>query len=471
MVNNLKGSRNEAERQEHFKEADELFGYSLKPNSEMDKLIAEGKIPQEILDEIMETKSNTSLSQEAIAEDLKSGDTFLPNALVPAGAKEPFLSQNFSIYDMKEIIKNNFPHLLKINEKKLSKASALEMFELVQMAHPNEYGIDVGRSAMLNEWEKRGKELFKKLGYPTDNIYPYINLHLGYESIEPLGEILSDNNKEGNEWWAVAEHCRPVADAQKGLEIIEQLIEKQKRERQTLVNPKTGKPKLEYKQLAGDIAHTIENLEDSKEVLQHYLDNPPETVTEAKDEINKDPLANESGVYTAKTAGDNLEEIEIPIPKGAQYEASIFIVKTSNGDYTFGLDASKKFGDHDSLMYAPSISGQSYSTREEALKYAVKQLELKLEVLLTSKDTILGNEEKKKKIVLVEDDSFMSGILTTHLISEGFAVVLMDMPDTVVNRYTGLTPHIQQAIDAMRLNRSIAPPGEEGATILTGRAG
>ncbi|TAL60280.1 MAG: hypothetical protein EPN85_07545, partial [Bacteroidetes bacterium] len=308
VINNLKGSRNEAEREKRFKEADELWGYSLKPDSEMDKLIEEGKIPHEILNEIGETKISPSPSTKAIAEDLKSGDTFLPNVLVPAGAKEPFLANNFSIYDMKAIIKNNFPHLLKINEKNLSKASALEMFELVQMAHPTDYGIKVGRSAMLNEWEKRGKEMFEELGYPTDTIYPYINIYLGYESIEPLGEILSDNNKEGNEWWAVAEHCRPIADAQKGLEIINELIDKQKRERQTLVNPKTGKPKLEFKKLAGDIAHTIENLKDSKEVLQHYLANPPEkTVTRAK--TQPDPLANEQGVYTEKTAGKNYESI------------------------------------------------------------------------------------------------------------------------------------------------------------------
>ena len=165
----------------------------------------------------------------------------------------------------------------------------------------------------------------------------------------------------------------------------------------TYLNPKTGKPKLEYKQQARDIEHTIENLQDSKEVLQHYLDNP---ITAGKEEIQEneqDPLANDNGVYTAKTAGDNFELIEIPIPKGAQYEASIAIVKTSKADYKFGMNADKKFGDSSGTGFAPSIEDVPYSTKKEALTFALKQHELRLEVLLSSKDSILNNEEKKNK--------------------------------------------------------------------------
>ncbi|MDO9184488.1 MAG: DUF1249 domain-containing protein [Bacteroidia bacterium] len=338
----------------------------------------------------------------AIAEDLKTGDTFLPNVLVPVGTTEPFLSHNFQLFDMKSVLKTNFPHLLKINEKNLSKASALEMFELVQMAHPTDYGIDVSRMKMLEEWEKRGRELFEELGFPTDNIYPYINLYLGYESIEPLGEILSDNNKEGNEWWAVAEHCRPIADAKKALEIIQHQIQKQKNEKKGLINPKTNKPKLEYKQLAQDIDHTVENLEDSKEVIQHYIDNPLEASHSKKvEKKSKDPLTNDSGVYTEKTAGKNYERIEIPMPKAGQYEAVIKIVKTSDNDYKIGIDASKKFGDYNGMMYGPSEDGQPYASREAALKGALKEHELKLELLLIAKDSSFGNEEKKIKNLTV----------------------------------------------------------------------
>lgn len=363
-------------------------------------------VVSELMDEYFNAKEEKNIPEmkssklpvPAIAEDLKTGDTFLPNVLVPAGTTEPFLSHNFQLFDMKSILKTNFPHLLKINEKNLSKASALEMFELVQMAHPTDYGIDVSRMKMLEEWEKRGRELFEELGFPTDNIYPYINIYLGYESIEPLGEILSDNNKEGNEWWAVAEHCRPIADAGKALEIIQHQIQKQKNEKKGLINPKTNKPKLEYKQLAQDIDHTVENLEDSREVIQHYIDNPLEASHSKKiEKKSKDPLTNDSGVYTEKTAGKNYEKIVIPMPKTAQYEAAIKIVKTSDNDYKIGIDASKKFGDYNGMMYGPSEDGQPYASRASALKGALKEHELKLELLLIAKDSSLGNEEKKIK--------------------------------------------------------------------------
>ncbi len=344
-----------------------------------------------------EIKSEQSDTSKSIATDLKSGDTFVPNVLVPSGTTEPFHSQIFQIYDMTEVIKNNFPHLLKITNENLSDASPIAMFELMQFGHPSEHGVDVNRIDLLKEWEKRGKSIFKEIGFPTDNSYPYVNLHLGYESIEPLKEMLFDNNKEGDEWWAIAEHARPIADIKKALKIIDQMIEKEKREMKTYLNPKTEKPKLEYKHLVRDAELTIENLEGSKEVLQHYLDNPPEEEKENNEETTQDLLANESGVYTAKTAGENFEEIEIPIPKGAQFEARISIVKTSNGDYKVGLHAAKKFGDHEGLAFPASVDGQSYSTKEEALKYGLNFLELRLEVLLTAKDTILGNEEKKKK--------------------------------------------------------------------------
>ena len=336
-------------------------------------------------------------TDKANATDLKSDNLLVPNVLVPSGTTEPFYSHVFRMYDMKEILKNNFPHLLKLNDTNLDNASPIALFELMQFSHPSEYGIDVSRGALITEFEKRGKSIFKAIGYPTDDNYPYANLYLGYESIEPLKEMLFDNNKDGDEWWAIAENARPIADAKKAIKLVEKMIEKEEQEMKTYLNPKTGKPKLEYKQQASDIEHTIENLQDSKEVLQHYLDNPSTAGKEEIQENEQDPLANDNGVYTAKTAGNNFELIKIPIPKGAQYEASIAIVRTSNGDYKFGMNADKKFGDSSGTGFAPSIEGVPYSTKEEALTFALKQHELRLEVLLSSKDSILNNEEKKNK--------------------------------------------------------------------------
>ncbi|MBI3519515.1 MAG: DUF1249 domain-containing protein [Bacteroidetes bacterium] len=344
-----------------------------------------------------DTERPSAGTEKTNVTDLKSGDTFIPNVLVPSGTMEPFNSHLFQMYDMTEVLKNNFPHLLKLSDKNLETASPIALFELLQFAHPSEYGIDVSRQELLKKFEKHGKSIFQNIGFPTDDLYPYVNLYLGYESIEPLKEMLFDNNKEGDEWWAIAENARPIADATKAIKLINQMIAKEKQEMQAYVNSKTGKPKLDSKHLVRDIELTIESFESSKKVLQNYLDNPSTNVSDETSEIQHDILANENGVYTLKTAGKKFEKIEIPIPKGAQYEASIAIVETSKGDYTFGINADKKFGDSSGTGFAPSMEGTRYSTKIEALEVALKQHELRLEVLLSSKDSILNNEEKKNK--------------------------------------------------------------------------
>ena len=66
--------------------------------------------------------------------------------------------------------------------------------------------------------------------------------------------------------------------------------------------------------------------------------------------------------------------------------------------------------------------------------------------------------ENMKKIVLVEDDSFMSGILTTHLIGEGFAVVLMADGDQAFDHIATERPSI--------VLLDIILPGRNGFDIL-----
>lgn len=50
--------------------------------------------------------------------------------------------------------------------------------------------------------------------------------------------------------------------------------------------------------------------------------------------------------------------------------------------------------------------------------------------------------EKKKKIVLVEDDSLISSILATHLIKEGFDVVVVTDGAQAFERVAAEQPHI-----------------------------
>ncbi|MBS1635393.1 MAG: DUF1249 domain-containing protein [Bacteroidetes bacterium] len=339
---------------------------------------------------------NPGSQGKSIATDLKYHDRHVPNVLVPKDTQEPFYSHLWELYDMKEVLKNSFPHLLKLRNANLDTATPIEMFELIQFSYPTDYGIPVDRSRLLREWEKRGKSIFKGIGFPTDETYPYVNLNLGYESIEPLNEILFDHNQDGDEWWTVAEHARPIADVPKAITIIKGMIEKEKRERKTYLNPKTGKPKGDHKKLARDAEFVIKYLEESLSVLQHYMDNPQTENTDEEHET-KDPLTNDSGVYTKKTAGENLEEIEIPMPKGAQYSASISIAKTSEGKYRFGVNARKLFGDSSGVGFAPGVGDTAYPNRQEALDLALRYHKQRLETLLASEDSILDNEEKKNK--------------------------------------------------------------------------
>lgn len=70
----------------------------------------------------------------------------------------------------------------------------------------------------------------------------------------------------------------------------------------------------------------------------------------------------------------------------------------------------------------------------------------------------MAEEKKKTKIVLVEDDLFMSGILTKHLIGEGFAVVLMADGDQAFDHIAVERPDI--------VLLDIVLPGRSGFDIL-----
>ena len=53
-------------------------------------------------------------------------------------------------------------------------------------------------------WTNPDGSFVNEAFYPTDPAYPYVNLYRGYLSIDPLEQILWDNNRQGDEWWAAA---------------------------------------------------------------------------------------------------------------------------------------------------------------------------------------------------------------------------------------------------------------------------
>ncbi len=208
---------------------------------------------------------------KSISKDIFSRDHIVKNVLVPSKAGEPFQSGGLNLGDG-NFIKFKFPHLYKITDDNLNKASGLELFQLSQMAHPKDYGMQVNRSALLQEWESRGPEAFQEIGYPTALDYPYVNIHTGYRSVQPLGSEIG-TDEDSHKWWAVVEHARPIAEPSKGIAIIDEMLLELVEKRQDLINPKTGKPKSDKLSKEGysEIEWQISRLEISKTVIQDYL--------------------------------------------------------------------------------------------------------------------------------------------------------------------------------------------------------
>lgn len=334
----------------------------------------------------------------------------IPAILVPIGVPEPFISDNFFSGD-KEI--RAFTELKKFTDNNLDTATPQQLFQLVQMAHPTDYGFKVSRMALLEVFEQKGEEIFHALGYPVSKNYPYVNINVGYKSVETVGQVIHEYNNS-DKWWSLAEGYRPVGDMKRALEFLQEQIEEERKHLKTLENSKTGKPKGKDKPMHRDIEYTIREYEESKKVIEDYLASaktegiPVKEVNAEKEEaedteedVTDPPFTNSCGVYTKATAGENYEEIIIPFPKGAQYRANVNIAKTSMGDFRMGCGTDKKFGDSNGTGYAPSVDGEVFPTRIDALKEGLIQIKERLVNNLKSRDSILNNEEVKNKRVLM----------------------------------------------------------------------
>lgn len=208
----------------------------------------------------------------AVIENIKNNETYIPNVLIPEGVEEPFSSQDFHVFDMPHILKNNFPNLLKVTEGNLAELSAVEMFQLIQFSHPKDYGIRLSRNSMLEEWEKRGRDIFIELGYPVDEEYPYVNIYNGYKSIDTLGEIIHEDMGGEKKWWNCPATYRPVADLEKGVEILEDKIEKKNKEKSLYLNETTGRAIGKYKEQVNEIDWTIRSFNEGLEIVKKYLE-------------------------------------------------------------------------------------------------------------------------------------------------------------------------------------------------------
>ena len=207
----------------------------------------------------------------SISKDIFNRDHIVPNVLVPTKAGEPFQSGGLNLSDA-NFMRMKFKRLYNITDETIEQASGLDLFRLSQMAHPNDYGINVNRSTVLREWESRGREVFEEIGYPTDLDYPYVNVHVGYKSVSTLASQIGAYD-DRHQWWSAVEHSRPIADLAKGIVIMDSLLMELVDKKLELVNPKTNKPRTDKqsKEAFNDIEWEISRLERSKLVIQDYM--------------------------------------------------------------------------------------------------------------------------------------------------------------------------------------------------------
>ena len=205
------------------------------------------------------------LKGTSIVGEIDGRDKKIPNVLLPEDSSEPFWSGSI-FWSNSELTRETSPNLLNLTNDNLDTASAVELFELSQMAHPTEHGFLVNRSDLLSEWEKRGEKAFKEIGFPTNPDHPYVNIHIGYKSVSSLGRI-----SEESKWWSVVEHYRPIADPVKALEILDFEIGTLYNLRAQTINPKTGKPKGSEKEKYQRLTFDIESLLANKELIEDFI--------------------------------------------------------------------------------------------------------------------------------------------------------------------------------------------------------
>ncbi len=253
------------------------------------ELKKEKKTPKKVGETHLKKEGN----KKVIPQDIVSRGNEIPNVLIPSEGEEPFVSGSLYVGDGEKLEKQ-FPALWKLTNKDLPSTNALEMFYLSQMSHPIDYGIKISRGELLREWENRGEELFKELGFPIDRNYPYVNIHTGYGSVDSLGKEINENHAH---WWSVMEHYRPIANMDKAIEIIEQEIIKIEVAQRSYTNPKTGKVKSdkESKEEHRSLEWDKERLVESKSVVEDYLKTQKSTSSrQEKPESKKDDI------YTTK---------------------------------------------------------------------------------------------------------------------------------------------------------------------------
>jgi len=300
------------------------------------------------------SKKTTGATRKSI------GNTFLPNGVSPGT-----LTAN-SFYEFDTDLTQEYPELLRYNEFNIGEASAVEMYLLVQMPHPNNYGFNVSRSTVLKEWEKRGEQMAKELGLPTNPNALYKNNYTG--NVDKLKD-------PGKQWWSVVEHSKPLVDYQEELKLKEKLLKEAKEELQSIKkSDKEGRRKQESK-----IEYLNKSIELLKEGVKNGLSTPVASVevqeqkaTNYKMPSKVDPKKSEDVEWGNETVDENGDVLFTESNDFDKTKVTIEKDEDVDGNPEYVLEVNLRNEFNGDTRYE---SRQTFSSLEEAKEAAVKSVE------------------------------------------------------------------------------------------------
>ena len=168
---------------------------------------------------------DTSKEFKTIITTLDYYDSMIPNVIVPSFGIDIFNKGFVGPQDL-YVLKDFHPNFFLFDSKKVDNIealNALEIYQISQFEEPSRQ-IKVPDFKIANQWENYGLLLLEQLGFPIDLEYPYVYLYDVHYQISTLKDILPDEYSF-NKYHTVIQNYRPLGDLQKGIEIINDLIE------------------------------------------------------------------------------------------------------------------------------------------------------------------------------------------------------------------------------------------------------
>jgi len=189
--------------------------------------------------------------------------------LVPNGVRRIFIPLDKREFFYGHDVKKDCPDLAELRDRNLlHKATPLQMYELLQMPHPTEYGLHINRHTMLSAWnDERGTPWTAALGLPIDDNYPYINKYAKLKSIRSLKSLRTGSSGElREEWWHIHDCWAPLANLPKALSTLHAVMQTEKNKPK---RPKSVKVWEERDEYFSD--WNFKCLQNSEEVIMDYL--------------------------------------------------------------------------------------------------------------------------------------------------------------------------------------------------------